>query len=93
MLVSCFCRQYSSLLTEWCLVDLSKCETSSLVGVGDVSVVVVEVVEGSVASSSPSSHGGVGSTACATWWYLVVKDKTTWCLGAKEKSVLVRACV
>jgi len=46
------------LLDEAYLVDLSESETSTLVGVGDVGVVVVEVVEGSVASRSPGSHYG-----------------------------------
>jgi hypothetical protein len=36
--------------SERCLVDLSECESSSLVGVGDMGEVIVEVVEGGVAS-------------------------------------------
>lgn len=38
------------------LVNLSEGESSSLVGVSDVGVVVVEVVEGRVASSGPCGH-------------------------------------
>jgi hypothetical protein len=40
------------------LVDLRQRETSSLIGIRDVGVVVVEVVEGSVASCSSGRHCG-----------------------------------
>ena len=43
--------------TERCLIDLGQSESSSLVGVGNMSEVIVEVVEGSVASRS-LVHGG-----------------------------------
>lgn len=39
------------------LIDLRERKSASLVGVGNVSIVVVEVVEGRVASSSPGGHG------------------------------------
>nr|POE48707.1 hypothetical protein CFP56_38803 [Quercus suber] len=42
------------------LVDLGEGETATLVGVSDVRVVIVEVVEGSVASRSPGGHAGGG---------------------------------
>lgn len=41
---------------EWSLVDLCKSETATLVGVGDVSVVVVEVVESGIASLRSGGH-------------------------------------
>jgi len=42
--------------TEGCLVDFSEGESSALVRVRYVSIVVVEVVEGSVAASSLCGH-------------------------------------
>jgi hypothetical protein len=48
------------------LVDLREGETTTLVGVGDVSVVVVEVVEGSVASFGSGSHfEGCDTVGCS----------------------------
>jgi hypothetical protein len=41
---------------ERSLVDLSESETAALVRVGDMSIVVVEVVKGSVASRCPGRH-------------------------------------
>lgn len=41
---------------ERSLVNLGQSETTTLVGVGDVGIVVVEVVEGSIASRSPGRH-------------------------------------
>ena len=43
---------------EWCLVNFSESKTSSLVGIRDVSVVVVKIVEGSIASCSSGCHFG-----------------------------------
>ena len=39
------------------LVDLRQGQSSPLVGVGNVSIIVVEVVEGRIASSRLHSHG------------------------------------
>ena len=45
------------------LVDLSERKTSALVRVGDVGIIVVEVVEGSIASSGVRGHC-VASVSC-----------------------------
>jgi hypothetical protein len=48
------------------LVDLCEGEATALVGVGDVSVVVVEVVEGSIASFGSGGHSeGCGTVGCS----------------------------
>jgi len=46
------------------LVNLSESETSSLVGVGDVGEIIVEVVEGSVAPRGLIDGGGGRSGHC-----------------------------
>jgi hypothetical protein len=42
--------------SERSLVDLSESKTTTLIGIGDVSVVIVKVVEGSVASTGLVNH-------------------------------------
>ncbi len=41
---------------EGSLVNLGQSETTTLVGVGDMSVVIMEIVEGSIAAGGPGSH-------------------------------------
>ena len=44
--------------TEGCLVDLSKSQTSALIWICDMCIVVVKVVKGSIASRGPGGHRG-----------------------------------
>lgn len=45
-------------LTEWSLVDLGESETSSLVGIAHMGVIIVEVVKRRITASRSCSHGG-----------------------------------
>lgn len=64
---------------ERSLVNLSERESAALIGVGDMGVVVVEVVEGAVASSSSGSHHGGCLVNCLSC------DKKAEFLGAKGR--------
>ena len=53
---TCYNDSADMIPAEWSLVDFSERETSSLVGIRNVCIVVMEVVEGRVASSGSGGH-------------------------------------